>query len=192
MNILWSPTPKHILTMIVDHRIISSANNTALLTLRYCLECIHVSIYAQVKAWANSFIKTRATTRICAKKPFIVIDYNCHCFGFGQFPINNCVLYSPGWTNLKTTIKAEILPLNFVNDQSVTFFVPSECLSAKICCSSSSDKSAKRATCEFFSASFLLLVGKGPKRLLPIEKLGSSSLVSSIFQREGKLHCSLR
>ena len=122
MNILWSRTPKHILTMIVDHRIISSANNTALLTLRYCLECIHVSIYAQVKAWANSFIKTRATTRICAKKPFIVIDYNCHCFGFGQFPINNCVLYSPGWINLKTTIKAEILPLNFVNDQSVTFF----------------------------------------------------------------------
>ena len=26
---------------------------------------------------------------------------------------------------------------------------------------------------------------------MPIEKLGSSSLVSSIFQREGKLHCSL-
>ena len=114
MNILWSRTPKHILTMIVDHRIISSANNTALLTLRYCLECIHVSIYAQVKAWANSFIKTRATTRICAKKPFIVIDYNCHCFGFGKFPINNCVLYSPGWTNLKTTIKAEILPLKLL------------------------------------------------------------------------------
>ena len=163
MNILWSRTPKHILTMIVDHRIISSANNTALLTLRYCLECIHVSIYAQVKAWANSFIKTRATTRICAKKPFIVIDYNCYCFGFGQFPINNCVLYSPGWINLKTTIKAEILPLNFVNDQSVTFFVPSECLSAKICCSSSSDKSAKRATCEFFSASFFCLLEKDLK-----------------------------
>ena len=28
--------------------------------------------------------------------------------------------------------------------------VPSECLSAKICCSWSSDKFAKRATCEFF------------------------------------------
>ena len=36
----------------------------------------------------------------------------------------------------------------------------------------------------FFSALFLLLVGSGPKRSVPIEKLGSSSLVSSIFQRE--------
>ena len=71
------------------------------------------------------------------------------------------------------------------------FLVPSECLLAKICCSWSSDKFAKRATCEFFSALFLLLVGWGPKRSVPIEKLGSSSLVSSIFQREGKLHCSL-
>ena len=44
----------------------------------------------------------------------------------------------------------EILPLNVVNDQLVTFFVPSECLSAKIFCSWSSDKFAKRATCEFF------------------------------------------
>ena len=42
-----------------------------------------------------------------------------------------------------------------------------------------------------FSAWFLLLVGSGPKRSIPIEKLGSSSLVCSIFQREGKLHCSL-
>ena len=42
------------------------------------------------------------------------------------------------------------------------------------------------------SALFLLLVGSGPKRSIPIEKLGSSSLISSIFQREGKLHCSLK
>ena len=51
------------------------------------------------------------------------------------------------------------------------------------------------ATCEFFffnSALFLLLVGSGPKRSMPIEKLGSSSLVSSIFYREGTLHCSLK
>ena len=98
---------------------------------------------------------------------------------------------SPDWTNLKTTIKREILPLYVVNDQLVTFFVPIECLSAKICYSWSSDKFAKRATCEFFSALFLLLVGSGPKRSMPIEKLGSSSLVSSIFQIERKLHCSL-
>ena len=51
------------------------------------------------------------------------------------------------------------------------------------------DKFAKRATCEFFSALFLLLVGSGPKRSMPIEKLGSFLLVSSMFQREGKLHC---
>ena len=54
-----------------------------------------------------------------------------------------------------------------------------------------SDNFAKRTICEFFSALFLLLVGSGPKRSMPIEKLGSSSLVSFIFQREGKLHCSL-
>ena len=40
-------------------------------------------------------------------------------------------------------------------------------------------KNAKRATCEFFLALFLLLVGSGPKRSTPIEKLGSSLLVSS-------------
>ena len=50
---------------------------------------------------------------------------------------------------------------------------------------------AKRATYEFFSALFLLLVGSGPKKSMAIEKLGSSSLVSFIFQREGKPHCSL-
>ena len=52
--------------------------------------------------------------------------------------------------NLKTTIKTEILPLNVVDDQSGVCSVPSEGLSAKICCSWSSDKFAKRATCEFF------------------------------------------
>ena len=44
---------------------------------------------------------------------------------------------------------------------------------------------------QVFSALFLLLVGSGPKWSMPIEKLGRSSLVSSIFQREVKLHCSL-
>ena len=76
-------------------------------------------------------------------------------------------------TNLKTTIKTEILPLNVVDDQLVS--VPSECLSAKISCSWSSDKFAKSA-CNlrvfFNSALFLLLVGSGPKRSMPIEKSG--------------------
>ena len=66
----------------------------------------------------------------------------------------------------------EILPSNVVNDQLVTVGVPSECLSAKICGSWSSDKFAKRATCELFSALFLLLVGSGPIRSMPIKKIG--------------------
>ena len=36
----------------------------------------------------------------------------------------------------------------------------------------------------FFSAVFLLPVGSGPKKSMPIEKLGSSSLVSSIFKEK--------
>ena len=44
----------------------------------------------------GKFFYNRATTRICAKKPFIVIECSCDCFGFGKFPINNCVLYSLG------------------------------------------------------------------------------------------------
>ena len=51
--------------------------------------------------------------------------------------------------------------------------------------------SKSESTCEFFSVLFLLLVRSGHKRSMPIEKLGSSVLVSSILQREGKLHCSL-
>ena len=65
---------------------------------------------------------------------------------FGKFPINTCILHFPGWTIWKTTSTA-ILPLNVVNHQLVTFFVASECLSAKICCSWSSDRFAKHATC---------------------------------------------
>ena len=36
-------------------------------------KCIHNSICAQLKAWAN-FFYNRVTARICAKKPFIVIQ----------------------------------------------------------------------------------------------------------------------
>ena len=42
---------------------------------------------------------------------------------------------------------------------------------------------SQRVNLQVFSALFLLFVGSGP-----IEKLGSSSLVSSIFQREEKIH----
>ena len=44
---------------------------------------------------------------------------------------------------------------------------------------------SQRVNLQVFSALFLLFVGSGP-----IEKLGSSSLVSSIFQREEKIHWS--
>ena len=127
----------------------------------------------------SKFFYNRAATGICAKKPFIVIEWkiltthkkvnkrpywlvkntphfilwferehliqltdNCEwkaqnlrgkwfliyifcgldCCGFGKFQVNNCVLYSPGWTNLKSAMKTEILPLN-VNGQLVTFFL---------------------------------------------------------------------
>ena len=141
----------------------------------------------------SKFFYNRATTRICAKKPFIVIECNCDCFGFGKFPINNCVLYSLGWTNLKTTVKTDILPLNVINDQLVTFFW-SQWMSVfrpKFSAAGSPTNLRNVQLAMFFPAPFLLLVGSGPKRSMAIEKLGSSSLVSSIFQREGKLHCSL-
>ena len=86
-------------------------------------------------------------------------------------------------TNLKTTIKTEILPLNVVDDQLVSVLFPMNVSRPKYLLQLVFDKFAKRATCEFFfhSALFLLLVGPGPKRSMPIEKLCSSSLVSSIF-----------
>ena len=85
-------------------------------------------------------------------------------------------------TNLKTTIKTEILPLIVVDDQLVSVLFPVNVFRAKFAAA------GLRQICEtrdlrFFlnSALFLLLVGSGPKRSMPIEKLGSSSLVSSVF-----------
>ena len=60
-------------------------------------------------------------------------------------------------------MKTEILPLNVVNGQLVNFFVPSECLSAKICCGWSSDKFAKHGTCEFFRLYFCCLLDEDLK-----------------------------
>ena len=139
----------------------------------------------------SKFFYNRATTRICAKKPFIVIECNCDCFGFSKFPINNCVLYSPGWTNLKTTIKAKILPLNVINDLLATFFCSQwmsfgqnllQLVFRQIC-----------ETCNlrvFFGFIFVACWIR-PERSTPIGKFASSSLVSSIFQGERKLHCNL-
>ena len=51
---------------------------------------------------------------------------------------SDCPEITKGITNLKTTLKTEVLPLNVVDDPVGVCSVPSECLSAKICCSWSS------------------------------------------------------
>ena len=87
-------------------------------------------------------------------------------------------------TNLKTTIKTEILPLNVVDDQLVSVLFPVNVFRPKFAAASLRQICETRNLRVFFffhSALFLLLVGSGPKRSIPIEKLGSSSLVSSIF-----------
>ena len=87
-------------------------------------------------------------------------------------------------TNLKTTIKTEILPLSVVDDQLVSILFPVNVFRPKFAAAGLRQICEQRATCEFFffnSALFLHLVESGPKRSMPIEKLGSSSLVSSIF-----------
>ena len=85
-------------------------------------------------------------------------------------------------TNLKTTIKTEILPLNVVDDQLVSVLFPVNVFRAKFAAAGFRQICKTRYLRVFFnSALFLLLVGSGPKRSMPIEKLGSSWLVSSIF-----------
>ena len=86
-------------------------------------------------------------------------------------------------TNLKTTIKTEILPLNVVYGQLVSVLFPVNVFRPKFAAASLRQICETRNLRVFFfhSTLFLLLVGSGPKRSIPIEKLGSSSLVSSIF-----------
>ena len=85
-------------------------------------------------------------------------------------------------TNLKTTIKTEILPLNVVDDQLVSVLFPVNVFRPKFAAAGLPTNLRNAQLASFFnSALFLLLVGSGPKRSMPIEKLGSSSLVSSIF-----------
>ena len=85
---------------------------------------------------------------------------------------------------LKTTIKTENFPLIVVNDQLVSFLSPVNFSRPKFAAAGL----PIRQICEtrnsrifFNSALFLLLVGSGRKRTIPIQKFGSSSLVSSIF-----------
>ena len=71
--------------------------------------------------------------------------------------VNSQYFIFPKLNKFKNNNKSGNFTFKVINDQLVTFFVPSECLSVKICCSWSSDKFAKRATCEFFSALSCLL-----------------------------------
>ena len=86
-------------------------------------------------------------------------------------------------TNLKTTIKTEILPFNVVDDQLVSVLFPVNVFRPKFAAAGLRQICKTRNLRVFFlnSVLFLLLVGSGPKRSMPIEKLGSISLVSSIF-----------
>ena len=158
----------------------------------------------------SKFVYNRATTRICAKKPFIenshyaqkkvnkrpywLVKNTPHLlFWFQREHViqltDNCEWKAQNlWEKWRKSKPDELVSLKNV------LKVRDPKLSRVLNIQNdvhASEKFAKRATCEFFSAYFLLPVGSGPKRSMPIEKLSSSSLVSSIFQREGKLHCSL-
>ena len=151
----------------------------------------------------SKFFYNRVATRICAKKPFIE---NSH---YAPKKVNKrpywlvknmprFILWfylqlwmkSSKFTGKMEKVKARWIQVSLKNVSKVKDPKLSRVLIVQNNVYAS-DNFAKRSTCEFFSALFLLLVGSGPKRSMPIEKLGSSSLVSSIFQREGKLHCSL-
>ena len=95
---------------------------------------------------------------------------------------SDCTEITKCITNFKTTIKTEILPLNVVDDQLVSVLFPVNVFQPKFAAA------RLRQICEtlnlrvfFNSALFLPLVGSGPKRSMPKENLGSSSLISSIF-----------
>ena len=72
---------------------------------------------------------------------------------------------------------------NVVNDQLGSFLLPVIVSRPKFAAAGLPTNLRNAQLASFFlnSALFLLLVGSGRKRSMPIEKLGSSSLVSSIF-----------
>ena len=76
----------------------------------------------------------------------------------------------------------EILPLNVVDDQLVPVLFPVNVFRLKFAAAGLRQICKTRNLQVFFnSALFLLFVGSGPTRSMPIEKLGSFSLFSSIF-----------
>ena len=149
----------------------------------------------------SKFFHNRATTRICANKPVIVIE--CKILTTHKKSKQTSLLLvrnTPRFIlwfereNLSQLTdncerKAQNLRRKWRKSKSKNSRITKNILQVK------DPKLSRqiRETCnlQVFSALFLLLVGSGSKWSMPIEKLGSSSLVSSIFQREGKLHCSL-
>ena len=106
----------------------------------------------------------------------------CVVIAIEIFPLqSDCQEITKCITNLKTTIKTEILPLTVVDDQLVSVLFPVNVFRPKFAAAGLRQICETRNLLVFFnSALFLLLVGSGPKRSMPIEKLGNSSLVSSI------------
>ena len=104
-----------------------------------------------------------------------MIEYNCDCFG---------LVNSQSYNNKSGNFTSKVI-------NGHLFWFPVNVFWPKFAAAGLPTNSRNVQLASFFSALFLLLVGSGPKRSMPIEKLGSSSLVSSIFKREGKLHCGL-
>ena len=73
---------------------------------------------------------------------------------------SDCPEITKGITNLKTTIKTEMLPTNVVDDQLVFVLFPVNVFRPKF--------AAAGLPSFFNSALFLLLVPAGPKRSMPI------------------------
>ena len=120
------------------------------------------------------FFYNRTKTRICMNKSFIVIE--CKILTTHEKSKQTSLLAGQKYTTFYTLVWARTFDLVYGQNLLQLVF-------PQIC-----------KTCNlqvFFLLLFFLLVGSGPKRSMPIEKLGSSLLVSSILQREGKLHCSL-
>ena len=148
----------------------------------------------------SKFFHNRATTRICANKPFIVIE--CKILTTHKKSKQTSLLLVRNTPRFILWFERENLSQLTDNCEQKAQNLGRKWRKSKSKNSRITKKyftsqrpeviktNLRNVQLASFSALFLLLVGSGPKWSMPIEKLGSSSLVSSIFQREGKLHCS--
>ena len=82
---------------------------------------------------------------------------------------SDCPQITKGITNLKTTIKTEMLPINVVDDQLVFVLFPVNVFRPKFAAAGLPTNLRNSQLASFFnSALFLLLVRAGPKRSMPI------------------------